>query len=78
MKRLRLGSKNSLYSSPGEAGTHPHISRTMAHEFPDEDPDKSVRTAEDERIGTVFEVSGDLAHVESDEGLTGAIRKKLG
>ena len=50
----------------------------MAHEFTDDDRDKPVRTADGERIGTVSDVSGGRASVESDEGITDAIKEKLG
>ncbi|WP_336345295.1 hypothetical protein [Halalkalicoccus ordinarius] len=50
----------------------------MAHEFTDEDRDKPVRTADGERIGTVSDVSDGRASVESDEGITDAIKEALG
>ncbi len=50
----------------------------MSHEFTDEDRDKPVRTADGERIGTVSDVSGGRARVEGGDGLTDAIKEKLG
>lgn len=50
----------------------------MAHEFTDEDRGRPVRTDDGERIGTVSDVTDGRASVEGDEGLTDAIKSKLG
>ncbi|MCL7416330.1 MAG: PRC-barrel domain containing protein [Halalkalicoccus sp.] len=50
----------------------------MAHEFTDEDREKPVRTADGERVGTVSDVSNGRASVEEEEGITDAIKEKLG
>lgn len=50
----------------------------MAHEFTDEDPGRPVKTDDGERIGTVSDVTDGRASVEGDEGLTDAIKSKLG
>ena len=50
----------------------------MAREFTDDDRDKPVRTADGERIGTVSDVSDGRVSVTSGEGLTDAIKEKLG
>ncbi|MDL5362084.1 hypothetical protein [Halalkalicoccus sp. NIPERK01] len=50
----------------------------MAHEFTDEDRDKPVRVVDGERVGTVSDVRDGRASVEEDEGITDAIKEKLG
>ena len=50
----------------------------MAHEFTDEDRGRPVRNDDGERIATVSDVEDGRANVESEEGITDAIREKLG
>lgn len=50
----------------------------MAHEFTDEDREKPVRTDDGERVGTVSDVTDGRASVEEDDGITDAIKEKLG
>jgi hypothetical protein len=50
----------------------------MAHEFTDEDRGRPVRTDDGERIATISDVEDGQASVESEEGITDAIREKLG
>lgn len=50
----------------------------MAHEFTDEDRGRPVRTDDGERVDTISDVQDGHAHVESDEGITDAIKEKLG
>lgn len=50
----------------------------MAHEFTDEDRDKPVRVVDGEQIGTVSDVREGRASVEENEGITDAIKEKIG
>lgn len=50
----------------------------MVRNFTSEDEGKNVMTADGENVGKITKTSGSVAHVSTDTGLSGSIRRRLG
>lgn len=50
----------------------------MVRNFTSEDEGKQVMASDGENVGTITKTSGPVAHVSTDSGLSGSIRRRLG